>query len=79
MNLSSKAEDLGIETEFFDGQGQRRVTDAAALKIILDALPARTPNRFVTEPIVIRSGGSVRSELAARCDVSIAMENPGRC
>ena len=48
MDLFTKAKDLGIQTEFVDGQGHRHVTDAAALKIILDALPARAPTGFST-------------------------------
>ena len=39
MDLFAQANSQGIQTEFLDGQGHRRVTDAAALKIILDALP----------------------------------------
>ena len=33
MDLFTKAKTLGIQTEFIDGQGHRRVTDAAALEI----------------------------------------------
>ena len=44
MDLFTKAKDLGIQTEFIDGQGHRHVTDAAALKIILDAMPVCTEN-----------------------------------
>ena len=43
MDLFAEAKSQGIQTEFVDGQGHRRVTDAAALKIILDALPPQTP------------------------------------
>ena len=63
MDLFSKAKDLGIQTEFVDGQGHRHVTAAAALKIILDALPVRTPYRFVDEAVVIRSDEPSRTEL----------------
>ena len=42
-----QAKTLGIQTEFLDGQGHGRVTDAAALKIILDALPPQAPGRLV--------------------------------
>ena len=45
MDLFTKAAELGIQTEFYDGQGHRHVTDAAALKIILDAMPARAAHR----------------------------------
>jgi 4-alpha-glucanotransferase len=65
MDLFAKARDLGIQTEFLDGQGRRHVTDAAALKIILDALPARIPYRFLAGAVVIRSGRAARTELKA--------------
>ena len=45
MNLFTEANNRGIQTEFLDGQGHRRVTDVAALKIILDALPPQSPGR----------------------------------
>jgi 4-alpha-glucanotransferase len=64
MNLFAKAADLGIQTEFIDGQGHPHVTDAAALKIILDALPAEKPQRFLNQPVVIRSGQPSRTDLA---------------
>lgn len=64
MNLFAKAADLGIQTEFIDGQGHPHVTDAAALKIILDALPAEKPQRFFNQPVVIRSGQPSRTDLA---------------
>jgi len=63
MNLFTKAKDLGIQTEFIDGQGHRHVTDAAALEIILDALPVRTPRRFLSQVVVVRSGQPSRTEL----------------
>jgi 4-alpha-glucanotransferase len=63
MDLLSQANHLGILTEFTDGQGQRHVTDGAALKIIVDAFPARTPRRFVDGPVVIRTSLPARTEL----------------
>src|ERR1700730_6730028 len=63
MDLFSRAKKLGIQTQFVDGQGHRHVTDAAALKIILDALPMRAPYRFLREAVVIRSGHPARTEL----------------
>jgi 4-alpha-glucanotransferase len=63
MDLFSRAKKLGIQTEFVDGQGHRHVTDAAALKIILDALPMRAPYRFLREAVVIRSGHPARTAL----------------
>ena len=63
MNLFTKAEELGIQTEFIDGQGNRHVTDATALKIIIDAMPVRSSYRFLGAPVVIRSGRPARTEL----------------
>ncbi len=63
MDLFTKAKALGIQTEFFDGQGHRRVTSAAALKIILDALPVQIPRRLLGQPVVIRPGRPARTEL----------------
>jgi 4-alpha-glucanotransferase len=64
MDLFTKAKELGIQTEFFDGQGHRHVTDAAALKIIIDALPLRAPHRFLGEAVVIRSSQPASTELS---------------
>jgi len=63
MDLFTKAGELGIQTEFVDGKGHRHVTDAQALRIILDALPERVPYRFLREAVVIRSGEPSRTEL----------------
>jgi 4-alpha-glucanotransferase len=63
MDLFTRAKDLGIQTEFIDGQGHRHVTDAAALKIILDALPTQVPYRFLEQAVVVRSGRPSRTEL----------------
>ena len=64
MDLYTKAKDLGIQTEFIDGQGHRHVTDAAALEIILGALPVRVPRRFLNQAVVVRSGQSSQTELS---------------
>jgi 4-alpha-glucanotransferase len=64
MDLYSQARTLGILTQFVDGQGQTRVTDEAALKIIIDALPGRTPRHFVEGPVVIRTGEPAQTELS---------------
>ncbi|MEH2503644.1 4-alpha-glucanotransferase [Bradyrhizobium sp. AZCC 1578] len=63
MDLFAQAKALGIQTEFLDGQGNRRVTDAAALKIILDALPPQAPGPLVGHPVVVRSGRPSRTEI----------------
>ena len=64
MDLFTQARNLGIQTEFIDGQGHRHVTDAAALKIILDALPARVPQPLLNQAVVVRSGQPSRTELS---------------
>ncbi|MBA4035491.1 MAG: 4-alpha-glucanotransferase [Bradyrhizobium sp.] len=71
MNLFAEANNRGIQTEFVDGQGHRRVTDAAALEIILNALPPQTPGPLLGQPVVVRHGRPARSELrsAARFPV----------
>jgi 4-alpha-glucanotransferase len=63
MDLFTKAKELGIQTEFIDGQGYPHVTDEAALKIIIDALPVRESTRFIAGPVVVRSGHPARTEL----------------
>ena len=62
MDVYIRAKQLGIQTEFVDGQGHRHVTDATALKIILDALPERIPARLLDGPVVIRAGEASRTE-----------------
>src|ERR1700736_4916661 len=62
MDLSTRAKQLGIQTEFVDGQGHRHVTDEAALKILLDALPAPLPHRFLDGAVVVRSDRPSRTE-----------------
>jgi 4-alpha-glucanotransferase len=64
MDLFTKAKHLGIQPEFFDGQGHRHVTDVAALEIILDAMPAPVPYRFLEQAMVVRSGHCSRTELS---------------
>ena len=63
MDLFTKAKELGIQTEFIDGQGHRHVTDQTALQIIVDALPIRAPYRFLGGAVVLRFGRPGRSEL----------------
>jgi 4-alpha-glucanotransferase len=63
MDLLTKAAELGIQTEYFDGQGHRHVTDATALKIIIDAMPVRSAHRFLASPVVVRQGRHNRTEL----------------
>ncbi len=63
MDLFTEAQNLGILTEFVDGQGHRHVTGEAALRIIVDGLPPRSSWRFVDGTVVIRSGRPARTSL----------------
>jgi 4-alpha-glucanotransferase len=63
MDLFAQANARGIQTEFLDGQGHRRVTDPAALKIILDSLPPDAPGPLIGHPVVVRSGRPSRTEI----------------
>ena len=65
MDLFAEARNLGILTEFIDGQGLRHVTDETALRIIIDALPPGGAYRFVEGTVVIRSGRPARTMLTA--------------
>ncbi|WFU15722.1 4-alpha-glucanotransferase [Bradyrhizobium sp. CB3481] len=72
MDLFAEAKARGIQTEFLDGQGHRRVTDATALKIILDALPPEAPKPLIGHPVVVRSGRPSRTELPATAVLPVA-------
>ena len=64
MDLYNQAKNLGILTEFVDGQGERRVTDQTALEIIVNALPRRAKRKLVEGAVVIRAGQPRRTVLA---------------
>jgi 4-alpha-glucanotransferase len=63
MDIFTKAAELGIQTGFHDGQGHWHTTDAAALKIIVDAMPVRAQHRFLDRPVVVRLGEPCRTGL----------------
>jgi len=63
MDLFAKARDLGIQTEFIDGQGHPHVTAADALKVIFDALPPPAARALLDGPVVVRAGHPARSTL----------------
>jgi 4-alpha-glucanotransferase len=63
MDLFEKAAELGIQTGFHDGQGQWHTTDAVALKLIIDAMPVRTQDRFLDHTVVVRAGRAERTYL----------------
>ncbi|HKH01956.1 MAG TPA: 4-alpha-glucanotransferase, partial [Bradyrhizobium sp.] len=63
MDLFTKAKELGIDTEFIDAHGERRVTDEGALKIIIDALSLGAPHPLLNGAVVVRSGRATRTRL----------------
>src|SRR6185503_16725950 len=63
MDLFVKARDLGIQTEFIDGQGRPHVTAADALKVVFDALPPQTARALLDGPVVVRQGQAAHSML----------------
>ncbi|SHK09016.1 4-alpha-glucanotransferase [Bradyrhizobium lablabi] len=65
MDLFTRAKELGIQTEFVDGQGHLHVTGEAALKIILDGLPAPLPHRLLDGVVAVRSGRPSRTGVKA--------------
>ncbi|MES5481784.1 4-alpha-glucanotransferase [Bradyrhizobium sp. INPA03-11B] len=64
MDLYVKAQTLGIQTEYIDGSGHRRVTTPEALAAILAALPPHTPRRIVIDPVVVRGGHGGQTQLS---------------
>jgi 4-alpha-glucanotransferase len=72
MDLLTKAAQAGIESEFIDAHGHRRMTEPAALEAILAALPATTPYRFVDGPVVVRSGQPGRTALKQAVTLPVA-------
>jgi len=66
MDLFAKAAELGIQTEFYDGQGQRHVTPPEALALIIEAMPPAVPDPLLERVVVIRRGEPGRSELSER-------------
>jgi 4-alpha-glucanotransferase len=74
MDVYDRARELGVQTEFVDGQGHRHVTDVTALKIILDALPERNPTRLLDGPVVIRTGEITRSQLSPAAALPVSWQ-----
>jgi len=64
MDLKAQAEINGVQAEFVDALGKLRVTEPAALRSILEALPEQGTYRFVSGPVVIRAGTSVPTEIS---------------
>ncbi|WP_047309766.1 4-alpha-glucanotransferase [Rhodopseudomonas palustris] len=66
MDLFTRASELGIQTEFYDGQGRRHVTPPEALALITEAMPEPAERRLLDRIVVIREGEPCRSELGAQ-------------
>lgn len=66
MDLFTKAAELGIQTEFYDGQGCRHVTPPEALALIIEAMPEAAVRPLLDRIVVIRQGEECRSDLDAQ-------------
>ncbi|MDH2386292.1 4-alpha-glucanotransferase [Bradyrhizobium sp. CER78] len=71
MDLYAKAHTLGIQTEYIDGSGHRRVTTPEALTAILAALPPHTPRRIVIDPVVVRGGHGGQTQLSEAAQLPV--------
>ncbi len=71
MDLYAKAQSLGIQTEYIDGSGHRRVTTPEALTAILAALPPHTPRRIVIDPVVVRGGHGGQTQLSEAAQLPV--------
>jgi len=56
MDLHAKAHHYGIETEFFDAQGQRRFLAPETLEALAQFLQPLPHHAIVTEPLIVRDG-----------------------
>lgn len=59
MDLSAKAAQLGLETEFYDARGERRVVSAAALEALIEAIPPPASHPLLWASPVIRDGHQI--------------------
>ncbi|PZA09071.1 4-alpha-glucanotransferase [Rhodopseudomonas palustris] len=71
MDLFTKAAELGIQTEFYDGQGRRHVTPPDALGLIIEAMPQAAAHSLLDRIVVIRQGKPARSELSAQAALPV--------
>ena len=78
MDLFLRARDLGIQTEFIDGQGHPHVTAADALKVVFDALPPQAARALLDGPVVMRQGHAAHSMLLRGGALSGALGDPWR-
>ena len=74
MDLFDKAAQAGIQTEFIDAQGHRRVTDVAAIEAVLDALAVQSPRRLIKAAVVARAGEHSTTELGGDAAFPVTWE-----
>lgn len=65
MDVFAKARELGIDTEFIDGQGQGHRIAHEALNSLIAAIPSLQSGRLLRGPIVVRDDDVVPIELAS--------------
>ncbi|RED30549.1 4-alpha-glucanotransferase [Rhodopseudomonas thermotolerans] len=71
MDLFTRAAELGIQTEFYDGQGHRHITPPEALALITEAMPQPAERRLLDRIVVIRRGETCRSELGVQAALPV--------
>ena len=65
MDVFAKARELGIDTDFVDGQGQGHRIAREALDLLVSAMPVPQTGRLLTGPVVMRVDQVAPIELAS--------------
>lgn len=71
MDVFAKARELGIDTEFIDGQGQGHRIAQEALDSLVAAIPPPQTGRLVTGPVVVRGDDVAPIELASTATLPV--------
>jgi len=71
MNILAQAKTRGIQADYIDGQGRQRITEDAAIKSILKALPEQIPYRLVAGPVVVRTGRPASTALGSTASLPL--------
>lgn len=71
MDVFAKARELGIDTEFVDGQGQSHRIAHEALDSLIAAIPPSQTGRLLTGPVVGRRHDIVPIELAPSAEMPV--------
>ncbi|MBN9014440.1 MAG: hypothetical protein J0H25_15710, partial [Rhizobiales bacterium] len=64
MDVFAKARELGIDTDFVDGQGQGHRIAREALDLLVSAMPVPQTGRLLTGPVLMRVDQMAPIELA---------------